>query len=238
MTPRIQPPAKKIFRCQVEPGRLTISSKRRQGSRDRSEPSRVDLFATGLSDRVFTFSATKMAAMMTHVASAPVASRVAATNPKTTTARASSVSTASLRTNAAASRSAQFFQGERAAAFSLRQRQQSPAVSKRAFAKRVVSASASSGVPAVQAAAASEWKGAKLKPLGYSVLAGLLIWLIPAPAGVSAQAWHLLAVFVGTIVGIITNVRPRPVDPIPIGFRENVAAPSWEIFFPLHMSDG
>ena len=148
--------------------------------------------------------------MMTHVASAPVASRVAATNPKTTTARASSVSTASLRTNAAASRSAQFFQGERAAAFSLRQRQQSPAVSKRAFAKRVVSASASSGVPAVQAAAASEWKGAKLKPLGYSVLAGLLIWLIPAPAGVTAQAWHLLAVFVGTIVGIITNVRPRP----------------------------
>ena len=155
--------------------------------------------------------------MMTHVASAPVASRVAATNPKTTTARASSVSTASLRTNAAASRSAQFFQGERAAAFSLRQRQQSPAVSKRAFAKRVVSASASSGVPAVQAAAASEWKGAKLKPLGYSVLAGLLIWLIPAPAGVTAQAWHLLAVFVGTIVGIITNVRPRPPDrPIPI----------------------
>jgi hypothetical protein len=59
----------------------------------------------------------------------------------------------------------------------------------------------------VQAAAPAEWKGAKLKPLGYSVLAGLIIWCIPAPAGVTAQAWHLLAVFVGTIVGIITNVR-------------------------------
>ena len=151
--------------------------------------------------------------MLTHAASAPVATAARAINPKSTVR--GSVSTASLSTNAAASRSAQFVQGERAAAFSLRQRRQSSAVSKRSLAKRVVSASASSGVPAVQAAAASEWKGAKLKPLGYSVLAGLLIWLIPAPAGVSAQAWHLLAVFVGTIVGIITNVRPRPVDPIP-----------------------
>jgi hypothetical protein len=49
-----------------------------------------------------------------------------------------------------------------------------------------------------------------LKPLGYSVLAGMIIWCIPAPAGVTAQAWHLLAVFVGTIVGIITNVRHPP----------------------------
>ena len=191
---------------------------------------RGDLFATGLSDRVLAFSTTKMAAMLTHAASAPVATAARAINPKSTVR--GSVSTASLSTNAAASRSAQFVQGERAAAFSLRQHRQSSAVSKRSLAKRVVSASASSGVPAVQAAAASEWKGAKLKPLGYSVLAGLLIWLIPAPAGVSAQAWHLLAVFVGTIVGIITNVRPRPVDPIPIGFRENVPAPSWEIVFP------
>jgi hypothetical protein len=42
------------------------------------------------------------------------------------------------------------------------------------------------------------------------VLAGLIIWCIPAPVGVTAQAWHLLAVFVGTIVGIITNVRLTP----------------------------
>ena len=176
---------------------------------------RGNLFATGLSDRVFAFSTTKMAAMLTHAASAPVATAARAINPKSTVR--GSVSTASLSTNAAASRSAQFVQGERAAAFSLRQRRQSSAVSKRSLAKRVVSASASSGVPAVQAAAAS-MEGREARPLGYSVLAGLLIWLIPAPAGVSAQAWHLLAVFVGTIVGIITNVRPRPVDPIPIVF--------------------
>ena len=76
----------------------------------------------------------------------------------------------------------------------------------------VTRASASSSAPVVRAGAdggaLANWKGAKLKPLGYSVLAGLLIWLIPAPAGVSAKAWHLLAVFVGTIVGIITNPLP------------------------------
>ena len=84
-------------------------------------------------------------------------------------------------------------------------------VSRRATANRQVTASAS--VPVVQAAdvpAKAEWKGAKLKPLGYSVLAGLIIWCIPAPVGGTAQAWHLLAVFVGTIVGIITNVRLTP----------------------------
>ena len=54
----------------------------------------------------------------------------------------------------------------------------------------------------------ANWKGAKLKPLGYSVLAGLVVALIPTPAGVTAQAWGLLAVFVGTIVGIITNPLP------------------------------
>ena len=56
--------------------------------------------------------------------------------------------------------------------------------------------------------ALANWKGAKLKPLGYSVLAGLLIYLIPAPVGVSAKAWSLLSVFVATIVGIITNPLP------------------------------
>lgn len=37
---------------------------------------------------------------------------------------------------------------------------------------------------------------------------GVLLWFLPAPAGVTAKAWHLLAVFVGTIVGIITTPLP------------------------------
>ena len=114
--------------------------------------------------------------------------------------------------SAAAGRSAQFSQGDRATSVELRQRQVSTPASRRAISKRTVTASATPG-PAVQAAAPAEWKGAKLKPLGYSVLAGLIIWLIPAPAGVTAKAWHLLAVFVGTIVGIITNVSRHTLSP-------------------------
>ena len=50
-------------------------------------------------------------------------------------------------------------------------------------------------------------KGVDLKALSFSVLAGVIIWLLPAPVGVSLKAWHLLAHFVATIVGIITSVR-------------------------------
>jgi DASS family divalent anion:Na+ symporter len=36
-----------------------------------------------------------------------------------------------------------------------------------------------------------------------------MIWfVIPVPAGVSLNAWHLFAIFVGTIVGIISNAMP------------------------------
>eukprot|EP00740_Mantoniella_antarctica_P009280 CAMPEP_0181366182 /NCGR_PEP_ID=MMETSP1106-20121128/10536_1 /TAXON_ID=81844 /ORGANISM="Mantoniella antarctica, Strain SL-175" /LENGTH=567 /DNA_ID=CAMNT_0023481451 /DNA_START=107 /DNA_END=1810 /DNA_ORIENTATION=- len=103
-------------------------------------------------------------------------------------------------------RSARFQRGDPAASSVLRQRHVCTSISQRACGKRVVSASATPAT--VKAAAPAEWKGAKLKPLGFSVLAGLIIWLIPAPVGVTAQAWHLLAVFVGTIVGIITNPLP------------------------------
>lgn len=39
-------------------------------------------------------------------------------------------------------------------------------------------------------------------------MAGIFIWLLPPPAGVTVQAWHLLAIFVATIVGIITQPLP------------------------------
>jgi len=41
---------------------------------------------------------------------------------------------------------------------------------------------------------------------------GLAIWFIPVPEGLSAQAWHLLAIFVATVVGII--VKPLPMGAI------------------------
>ena len=39
---------------------------------------------------------------------------------------------------------------------------------------------------------------------------GVIIWFLPSPTGVNLQAWHLLAIFLATIVGFITK-------PLPIG---------------------
>jgi di/tricarboxylate transporter len=39
-------------------------------------------------------------------------------------------------------------------------------------------------------------------------LLGVIIWWIPPPSGVQPPAWHLLAIFVATIVGIITKPLP------------------------------
>ena len=54
------------------------------------------------------------------------------------------------------------------------------------------------------------WQGAAMKPLAASIAVGVLLWIIPAPAGVTKNAWQLLAIFLATIVGIITQ-------PLPIG---------------------
>jgi DASS family divalent anion:Na+ symporter len=51
--------------------------------------------------------------------------------------------------------------------------------------------------------------GFKPVPAVIAVAFGLLIWfVIPVPAGVTANAWHLLALFVGTIAAIIGKVMP------------------------------
>ncbi|KQK01953.1 hypothetical protein BRADI_3g59470v3 [Brachypodium distachyon] len=51
-----------------------------------------------------------------------------------------------------------------------------------------------------------------IKPLLDSTAAGLLIWFIRAPAGVARNAWQLLAVFLATIVRIITQPWPLGAD--------------------------
>ncbi len=40
------------------------------------------------------------------------------------------------------------------------------------------------------------------------MLIGAAIWFVPVPAGLKPQAWHLLAIFVATIIGIILNPLP------------------------------
>jgi DASS family divalent anion:Na+ symporter len=51
-------------------------------------------------------------------------------------------------------------------------------------------------------------KDINLKSLAITVVVGLIIWFIPVPEGVKPNAWHLLAIFVATIVGIILKAAP------------------------------
>ncbi|SOB99257.1 DASS family divalent anion:Na+ symporter [Ureibacillus xyleni] len=55
-----------------------------------------------------------------------------------------------------------------------------------------------------------ENKEVKLIPLLIVFLIGLVIWFIPPPEGLQVQAWHLFAIFVATIIGLI-------IKPIPMG---------------------
>ncbi|MHC5035535.1 MAG: anion permease [Planctomycetota bacterium] len=43
-----------------------------------------------------------------------------------------------------------------------------------------------------------------------AIAIGVVIWCLPAPEGVRVEAWHLLAIFVATIVGIV-------LEPVPMG---------------------
>lgn len=55
----------------------------------------------------------------------------------------------------------------------------------------------------------TKWKGVKPIPLAISIGIALSIWLIPTPAGLTQQAWHLFAIFMFIISGLVT--RPLPV---------------------------
>jgi divalent anion:Na+ symporter, DASS family len=52
----------------------------------------------------------------------------------------------------------------------------------------------------------SPWR--RFGVLGAVFLLGVVLWWIPPPSGVQAPAWHMLAIFVATIVGIITKPLP------------------------------
>ncbi|KNA19013.1 hypothetical protein SOVF_065720 [Spinacia oleracea] len=65
-----------------------------------------------------------------------------------------------------------------------------------------------SPAPVSAPAQVQPWQGASIKPLLASILTGVIIWFIPTPEGVSRNAWQLLAIFLSTIVGIITQPLP------------------------------
>ena len=58
----------------------------------------------------------------------------------------------------------------------------------------------STPTPVTVPAAAKE---IQLIPLLITVVIGVTLWFIPAPEGVTPEAWHLLAIFLATIIGII-----------------------------------
>jgi len=51
-------------------------------------------------------------------------------------------------------------------------------------------------------------KEVNLKNFGITVIIGLLLWFCPIPEGVTVEAWHLFAIFVSTILGIILKAAP------------------------------
>uniref|UniRef100_A0A0D6QWN4 Uncharacterized protein n=1 Tax=Araucaria cunninghamii TaxID=56994 RepID=A0A0D6QWN4_ARACU len=74
--------------------------------------------------------------------------------------------------------------------------------------RRPVAPLASAASATAPAKPPEPWKGAAMKPLAASIATGVLLWLVPAPAGVTRNAWQLLAIFMATIVGIITQPLP------------------------------
>ena len=50
--------------------------------------------------------------------------------------------------------------------------------------------------------------GFKPIPAAVAVVLTLILWVIPAPEGVAPNAWHLLALFIGVIAGIIGKAMP------------------------------
>ncbi|KAF7805403.1 dicarboxylate transporter 1, chloroplastic [Senna tora] len=73
---------------------------------------------------------------------------------------------------------------------------------------RVQASAAGASITPAPPPAPQPWKGAAIKPLLASIATGVLVWFAPLPAGVSKNAWQLLAIFLGTIVGIISQPLP------------------------------
>ncbi|AGK55800.1 anion permease [Bacillus sp. 1NLA3E] len=54
----------------------------------------------------------------------------------------------------------------------------------------------------------------KLLPLLITIIVGVALWMITPPAGLDVQAWHLFAIFVATIVGLVS--KPMPMGSVAI----------------------
>lgn len=75
-------------------------------------------------------------------------------------------------------------------------------------ARKLTTVVRASSSTAVTSNPSPPWQGAALKPLAAAIATGVILWFVPQPAGVSRNAWQLLAIFLATIVGIITQPLP------------------------------
>ncbi|CAL0332487.1 unnamed protein product [Lupinus luteus] len=78
----------------------------------------------------------------------------------------------------------------------------------RTFSTVKASAAGASVTPSQSPSPSPPWQGAAIKPLLASIATGVILWFVPVPDGVTRNAWQLLAIFLGTIVGIITQPLP------------------------------
>lgn len=63
-------------------------------------------------------------------------------------------------------------------------------------------------------AAAERLRPVPLVRLAIPLVVGVVLWFVPPPAGVDAPAWHMFAIFVATIVGVIA--RPLPMGAVTV----------------------
>ncbi|HQS83621.1 MAG: anion permease [Alphaproteobacteria bacterium 16-39-46] len=56
------------------------------------------------------------------------------------------------------------------------------------------------------------WTGAALAPSFIILITAFALWFMPPPTGLEVSAWHLLIIFLGTIIGII--LKPLPMGAI------------------------
>ena len=63
-----------------------------------------------------------------------------------------------------------------------------------------------------------------------TVLVSVIIWFSPIPAGVGEKAWHLFAIFFGTIIGLV-------LQPLPLGAVVLIATTATALTNTLSISE-
>jgi DASS family divalent anion:Na+ symporter len=76
----------------------------------------------------------------------------------------------------------------------------------------IVAPGQSTPTPASERSSTAFWSYVRLLRLLIAVVSGALIWALPRPEPIEPRGWHLLAIFVGTIVAIIA--RPLPMGAV------------------------